>query len=206
MQKSAFVKAVGLGLGALMVTACSSTGNINEGDSELTTKQETETAENGAANGAANGAENGVVEVNTNNQVDPTAIPVDTDKVSGEEMEAQAREAEAALMKQTVFYFDFDQSSIKQDGKSALIAHATYLSANSSARVALEGHADERGTVEYNLALGERRAMAVRRFLMANGASADQLEVVSYGEERPAVTGHNEASWAENRRVVVNYR
>jgi peptidoglycan-associated lipoprotein len=202
MQKSAFVKAVGLGLGALMVTACSSTGNINEGDSELTTKQETETAENGAANGA----ENGVVEVNTNNQVDPTAIPVDTDKVSGEEMEAQAREAEAALMKQTVFYFDFDQSSIKQDGKSALIAHATYLSANSSARVALEGHADERGTVEYNLALGERRAMAVRRFLMANGASADQLEVVSYGEERPAVTGHNEASWAENRRVVVNYR
>jgi len=198
MQKSAFVKAVGLGLGALMVTACSSTGNINEGDSELTTKQETETAENGA--------ENGVVEVNTNNQVDPTAIPVDTDKVSGEEMEAQAREAEAALMKQTVFYFDFDQSSIKQDGKSALIAHATYLSANSSARVVLEGHADERGTVEYNLALGERRAMAVRRFLMANGASADQLEVVSYGEERPAVTGHNEASWAENRRVVVNYR
>lgn len=198
MQKSAFVKAFGLGLGALMVTACSSTGNINEGDSELTTKQGTEATENGA--------ENGVTEVNTNNQVDPTAIPVDTDKVSGEEMEAQAREAEAALMKQTVFYFDFDQSSIKQDGKAALMAHAAYLSANSSARVVLEGHADERGTVEYNLALGERRAMAVRRFLMANGASADQLEVVSYGEERPAVTGHNEASWAENRRVVVNYR
>ena len=195
MQNSAFVKAFGLGLGALMVTACSSTGDINEDNSELTTKAETTASENNEAN-----------EVNTNNQVDPTAIPVDTDKVAGEELEAQAREAEAALMKQTVFYFDFDQSTIKQDGKAALMAHAAYLSANSSASVVLEGHADERGTVEYNLALGERRAMAVRRFLMANGASADQLEVVSFGEERPVATGHNEASWAENRRVVLNYR
>ena len=195
MQNSAFVKAFGLGLGALMVTACSSTGDINEDNSELTTKAETTASETNEAN-----------EVNTNNQVDPTAIPVDTDKVAGEELEAQAREAEAALMKQTVFYFDFDQSTIKQDGKAALMAHAAYLSANSSARVVLEGHADERGTVEYNLALGERRAMAVRRFLMANGASADQLEVVSFGEERPVATGHNEASWAENRRVVLNYR
>ena len=195
MQNSAFVKAFGLGLGALMVTACSSTGDINEDNSELTTKAETTASENNEAN-----------EVNTNNQVDPTAIPVDTDKVAGEELEAQAREAEAALMRQTVFYFDFDQSTIKQDGKAALMAHAVYLSANSSARVVLEGHADERGTVEYNLALGERRAMAVRRFLMANGASADQLEVVSFGEERPVATGHNEASWAENRRVVLNYR
>jgi len=195
MQNSAFVKAFGLGLGALMVTACSSTGDINEDNSELTTKAETTASENNEAN-----------EVNTNNQVDPTAIPVDTDKVAGEELEAQAREAKAALMKQTVFYFDFDQSTIKQDGKAALMAHAAYLSANSSARVVLEGHADERGTVEYNLALGERRAMAVRRFLMANGASADQLEVVSFGEERPVATGHNEASWAENRRVVLNYR
>jgi len=195
MQKTAFIKAFGLGLGALMVTACSSTGEVNEGDTELTTKQDTAASE-----------ANEVTEVNTNNQVDPTAIPVDTDRVNGEELEAQAREAEAALMKQTVFYFDFDQSTIKQDGKAALMAHAAYLSANSAASVVLAGHADERGTVEYNLALGERRAVAVRRFLMANGASADQLDVVSYGEERPVATGHNDASWAENRRVVVNYR
>ncbi len=190
MQKTAFYKALGLGLGALMVTACSSTGDINESDTELTTK-------------AAEAEE--VVEVNTNNQVDPTVTTVDTDRVAGEELEAQAREAEAMLMKQTVFYFDFDQSSIKQSGKAALIAHATYLSANSSASVRLEGHADERGTVEYNLALGERRAMAVRRFLMANGASASQLDVVSYGEERPASMSHTESSWSENRRVEVKY-
>ena len=197
MQKTAFVKAFGLGLGALMVTACSSTGDINEDNTELTTKQDTQTSET-----------NETTEVNTNNQVDPTTIPVDTDKVAGEELEAQAREAEAALRRQTVFYFDFDQSSIKQSGKAALMAHAAYLAANGSANLVLEGHADERGTVEYNLALGERRAMAVRRFLMANGANADQLEVVSFGEERPAAgaTGHNEASWAENRRVVLNYR
>lgn len=195
MQNSAFVKAFGLGLGALMVTACSSTGDINEDDGQLTTKQDTAASETSK-----------VTEVDDNNQVDPTTLPVDNSKVSGEDLEAQALEAQAALRKQSVFYFDFDQSTIKQDGKAALMAHAAYLAANGSVNVVLEGHADERGTVEYNLALGERRAMAVRRFLMANGASADQLDVVSYGEERPEATGHNEASWAENRRVEIDYR
>src|SRR5690606_40227487 len=84
--------------------------------------------------------------------------------------------------------------------------HAAYLAASSTARVVLEGHADERGTVEYNLALGERRAMTVRRFLMANGASAEQLQVVSFGEERPAVMGSTEESYSQNRRVEVKYQ
>ena len=109
-------------------------------------------------------------------------------------------------MEMTVFYFDFDQTTIKSDSKAALSAHAAYLAANKSARVVLEGHADERGTVEYNLALGERRAMAVRRYLLANGAAAGQLEVVSFGEERPAMMGHDDNSWSKNRRVEVKYQ
>lgn len=122
--------------------------------------------------------------------------------VSGESVQS----ADAALLEQTVFYFDFDQSSLKEESKEALKAHAAYLANNAQARVVLEGHADERGTVEYNLALGERRAMTVRSFLMSNGAQADQLKVVSFGEERPAVQGHDESAYGQNRRVEVKYQ
>jgi len=104
------------------------------------------------------------------------------------------------------FYFDFDQAIVKREGHMELNKHATYLRENPSARVRLEGHADERGTREYNLALGERRANAVRAYLMAQGASSSQMEVISYGEERPASDGHNERAWALNRRVEMKYR
>lgn len=106
---------------------------------------------------------------------------------------------------QTVFYFDFDKSVVKQAGFADLEAHARYLSQHPSASVRLEGHADERGTREYNIALGERRAKAVERLLIVNGASANQIDTISYGEEKPAVLGHSEASWAKNRRVELKY-
>ncbi len=106
---------------------------------------------------------------------------------------------------QTVFYFDFDKSVVKAAGFTDLEKHAAYLAANPSAQVVLEGHADERGTREYNIALGERRAKAVARFMQVNGASAGQLETVSFGEEKPAVLGHSEASWSQNRRVELKY-
>lgn len=106
---------------------------------------------------------------------------------------------------QTVFYFDFDKSVVKAAGFADLEKHAAYLAANPSAQVVLEGHADERGTREYNMALGERRAKAVSRFLQVNGASAAQIETVSFGEEKPAVLGHNAQSWAQNRRVEIKY-
>jgi len=105
----------------------------------------------------------------------------------------------------TVFYFDFDQSVVKQEGFADLEAHARYLSANPGASVRLEGHADERGTREYNIALGERRAQSVERLLVVNGASASQIETISYGEEKPAVMGQGDASWAQNRRVELKY-
>lgn len=130
----------------------------------------------------------------------PVVGTVETVTLTSEELTAQAQ---AELRKTTVFYFDFDAATIKSESKAALAAHAAYLAANPSMKVVLEGHADERGTVEYNLALGERRGIAVRRFLLANGAADGQLEVVSFGEERPAVSGTSEQSYAENRRVEI---
>ena len=106
---------------------------------------------------------------------------------------------------QTVFYFDFDRAVLKAGGYMDLEKHAAYLAQNPSARVVLEGHADERGTREYNMALGERRSLAVANFLQVNGVSAGQIESVSFGEEKPAVLGHSESSWSQNRRVELKY-
>jgi peptidoglycan-associated lipoprotein len=114
--------------------------------------------------------------------------------------------AEDLKQLRTVFYFDFDQSVVRQEGFADLEAHARYLSQNPSASVRLEGHADERGTREYNIALGERRAQSVERLLVVNGASANQIETVSYGEEKPAVLGHDAQSWSQNRRVELKYQ
>ncbi|MBY4675291.1 peptidoglycan-associated lipoprotein Pal [Marinobacterium arenosum] len=105
----------------------------------------------------------------------------------------------------TVFYFDFDKSVVKAEGFADLEAHAKYLALNPGASIRLEGHADERGTREYNMALGERRAKAISRFLQVNNVNADQLEVISYGEEKPAVLGHDRGSWSQNRRVELKY-
>ncbi|WP_343803403.1 peptidoglycan-associated lipoprotein Pal [Marinobacterium maritimum] len=113
--------------------------------------------------------------------------------------------AEDLKQLRTVFYFDFDQSVVRQEGFADLEAHARYLAQNPSASVRLEGHADERGTREYNIALGERRAQSVERLLVVNGASANQVETVSYGEEKPAVLGHDATSWSQNRRVELKY-
>nr|MBO2511390.1 peptidoglycan-associated lipoprotein [Gammaproteobacteria bacterium] len=109
---------------------------------------------------------------------------------------------EAALRAITTFYFEYDSSDLKPEAMRALDVHAKDLRAN-GARVVLEGHTDERGTREYNMALGERRAKAVQRYLVLQGVSPAQLEIVSYGEERPVAIGSDEQSWAQNRRVEL---
>lgn len=109
-------------------------------------------------------------------------------------------------MLQGVFYFDFDQAIVKRAGHEELNKHAKVLRDDRYMSVRLEGHADERGTREYNLALGERRANAIRAYLVAQGAARSQIEVISYGEEKPANMGHNESAWAQNRRVEIVYR
>ncbi len=103
-----------------------------------------------------------------------------------------------------VVYFDFDQYALTAESRAVLLAHADKLK-GASVAVRLEGHADERGSREYNMALGEKRANAVRDFLVTQGVSGSSLEVVSFGEEQPAATGSDEASWAQNRRVEVKY-
>ena len=110
-----------------------------------------------------------------------------------------------SLLYTKTIYFDFDQSSIRSEFIDVLRSHAAYLNSNRSASVVIEGHADERGSREYNIGLGERRANAVKSFLEAEGVADSQLNTISYGEERPASLGHDEVSWAENRRAVLVY-
>jgi peptidoglycan-associated lipoprotein len=103
-------------------------------------------------------------------------------------------------------YFDFDESVIKPEFRGVLEAHARYLRENPSVEGRIEGNADERGSREYNLALGQRRAEAVVRSLTVLGVPAKRLEAVSYGEEKPRATGHDEASWSQNRRGDFVYK
>lgn len=110
-----------------------------------------------------------------------------------------------ACLRQRVVYFDFDQDGLRPEFQAAMACHAKYLRDRPSARITLEGNADERGSREYNLGLGERRGNAVSSALQANGGSGSQLTVVSYGEERPTCTESTEDCWAKNRRVEIVY-
>jgi len=113
------------------------------------------------------------------------------------------QQALADLQQKSIVYFDFDSSEIRPEYVSVVAAHAGYLVKFPSARVRLEGHTDERGSREYNIGLGERRAQAVRSALMLQGVADAQITTVSYGEERPAVEGSDEAAHAQNRRVEL---
>ena len=119
------------------------------------------------------------------------------------------KEDPAALKKGTLakrsIYFDYDKDSVKSEFTAILQAHATYLMANKSRKIKLEGNADERGSREYNMALGQRRANSVKQALNVLGVANDRIETVSFGEDKPKATGHDETSWAENRRVDIVY-
>lgn len=111
----------------------------------------------------------------------------------------------SSLLATRTVYFDFDSAELKGPDRAVMEAHASYLAERPALQVTLEGHADERGTREYNIALGERRANGARQFMTALGASGQQVRTISYGEERPAAKGHGEASWRLNRRVDIVY-
>ena len=110
-----------------------------------------------------------------------------------------------ACLKQRVVYFDFDKDEIKPEFQAIMACHAKYLQDRPMARMRLEGNTDERGSKEYNLGLGERRGNAVSSALRANGASASQISVISYGKEKPVCREHNEDCWSKNRRVEIVY-
>ncbi len=110
-----------------------------------------------------------------------------------------------SLLSKRVIYFDFDKSEVKAEYRAIVAAHAAYISGHNSSRVTLEGHTDERGTREYNLGLGERRGNAVAGLLSAAGVMGSQLNIVSYGEERPVCRVSDEDCWWQNRRVEIVY-
>ena len=106
---------------------------------------------------------------------------------------------------QRVIYFEYDSAEITMDGQDLLAQHSGFLVANPVTHITLEGHTDERGSREYNIALGDRRALSVQRVLELNGVAPEQITVVSYGEEKPAAEGNSEAAWRLNRRVELLY-
>ena len=114
-------------------------------------------------------------------------------------------DSKADMLAKRRVYFAFDSSAVDAENRAIVEAHAAYLAANKNIKVVLEGHTDERGTREYNLALGERRAQAVERMVKALGVSADRVKNTSYGEEKALAMDHTEAAWALNRRVEIIY-
>ena len=130
----------------------------------------------------------------------PTSKPLEPSGMSGNPL----KDPSNILSKRSV-YFELDSNVVKEEFKPVVAAHARYLQQNRGVKMTVQGNADERGSREYNLALGQRRADAVKQAMQLLGAQPDQIESVSFGEEKPKATGHDEASWSENRRAVLAY-
>ncbi|QFU01681.1 Peptidoglycan-associated lipoprotein precursor [Halomonas sp. THAF5a] len=177
MQLKSHARTLAIALSLAVVAGCSSTGGSQEGDLE------------GGLGGANGGVSTGTA---------------GGSGVSGDRA-GQMADADGRIPATRTIYFEYDSDAIRSEFEPVLTAHARFLRANPSATVILQGHTDERGTREYNLALGERRAGSVERYLNVQGVSPSQVEVVSYGEERPAARGANEQAYAQNRRVVFAY-
>lgn len=141
----------------------------------------------------------------------PATVAPDTtggsqSRVAPVDANAQNGTAQGPMNVARLVYFDYDSFQIKAESQPIIEAHARFLRANPQRKVSLEGHTDERGGREYNLALGQKRAEAVRRALALLGVADAQMEAVSFGKEKPAATGSDEAAWAQNRRVEIAYR
>ena len=170
-------------LAALALAACSTTPK-QEGGAPVDERTPGATTPGAGTSGAATGSVAGTAnQGQTNPLKDPGSI----------------------LSKRSV-YFDFDAYAIKDDYRSLLEAHAKYLQANRGARMTVEGNTDERGSREYNIALGQRRADAAKRMMLLSGATEAQIDTVSFGKEKPRNPGHDESAWAENRRDDLAYR
>lgn len=141
------------------------------------------------------------------NDSDVSEIGIDSDGAMtiGNPESSDGWNGPAELQDRHTVYFNYDSDQIKDEYVSVLQDNAKYLRNNPDARVIIEGHTDERGTPEYNIALGERRARSVARYLQNLGVDVNQMSVVSYGEEKPVTPEHNESAWSQNRRAVLNY-
>ena len=173
-QSNQFFKVSLLVMSLFVLGACSSTSETDESSSD-----DTQSSSNSSSSSASSSAGSN----------------------SGQLTQEQIRAQNA--LRQTVFYFDFDVAEFQPADRETLTYHARDLAANPNKRLRLEGHADERGTREYNLALGERRANGILNYFIVNGAARSQIEVVSYGEERPEQSGQTENAYSRNRRVEI---
>ena len=129
-----------------------------------------------------------------------TATPSTTARVDGNPL----RDPNSILSKRSV-YFDYDSNAVKDEYRGLVQAHSRYLTDNRNSRIRIEGNADERGSREYNLALGQRRAEAVKKVMTVLGVNDVRIETISFGEEKPASSGHDEQAWAQNRRADIKY-
>jgi len=184
------IKLLLIGLTGLALVACS------------TVDKESGTGDDGADREGDNGAQTGGVE-ERDGMSERSGVDSEDGVVEGD---AGAGETGAMMPDERLVYFAFDSSNIDAEYTEILQAHGEYLANNPQASVVVEGHTDERGTREYNLALGERRAQAVAQVLSLNGAADSQLETVSFGEEQPAVNGDSEEAMSQNRRAELVYR
>jgi len=184
MQLNKIVKSLALALPIVILSACSS----NSADSDEQSKIETNAA------------------MVAEQQVKDEAERVKVAAMKKEaDIEEQKRQELEMIRAEHIVYFDFDVSSVNSDSSTLLDAHANFLNTNIGVNVLVEGHADERGTPEYNIALGERRAKAIVTYLQNMGVSAAQITMVSYGEEKPMVRDRSEAAFSKNRRAVLVY-
>ena len=184
----------------LFVSACATTQDEipADGDGDTTVDQSQSGSSSSAVDGDGSGAD--ATGLDGSDGGDGTAI-VDTAPLTAMEMLEQT---EGELSDRTI-YFEYDSAKLTSESISILETHGNFIAGNGEVKVRLEGFGDERGSREYNIALGDRRAQSVRRVLLFQGASSDQLETVSYGEEKPVAMGHDEESWSKNRRVELIY-
>lgn len=173
---------------ALALAACATPGEdeetrVEDPDTEMTDEERAEAEEREAAEARA---------------------ARDRDALEGQELEDALEDPDSPISQRTV-HFAFDSSDIRDEDMPILESHGEFLADHPGQEVIVEGHTDERGAREYNLALGERRAESVKRILVLNGASEDQLEVVSYGEESPVASGSDEEAYQQNRRAELIY-
>ncbi|MGM0542367.1 MAG: peptidoglycan-associated lipoprotein Pal [Pseudomonadota bacterium] len=182
MQLKPLARSLAVALSLAVIAGCSSTGGTQDGDSS------------GSQDGRSGSASSSTSGAGGSGQYGSSTSGADG-----------SQQADSRIPDVKTIYFDYDRDTIKSEYESVVMAHARYLRSNPDAEVVLHGHTDERGTREYNMALGERRANAVERFLNTQGVSSSQMSVVSYGEERPAERGDSDRAYSQNRRVVFNY-
>ena len=179
MQLNKILKGLLIAVPVMTLAACSSSSDIDEN--------------------AANQSNQATVEQTTTDTVEVATMTPE------QKAEEQLRQKYEALRQEQIIYFDFDKATVENKYAELLRAHAEFLVQNPSVKVLIEGHADERGTPEYNIALGEHRGQAVEKYLQSLGVSASQMSVVSYGEEKPMVKSRTESAFAKNRRAVLVY-